>query len=221
MIKHNGKSSANAQSSDRPAQHSGSITFTGNFLSTIRAKGLAVALAENRNFEKMLDFVDKKEATFGAIVNLGLLTTVKPMLTLVMPAAEGKDKVSVASKEIVGGLVSFGLANLITSPLEIGVIKVTKNPAKYVGSNNLLLKRLRETNFASTFATIYKNSPEVVNACLKGALTVAFMPPVIALIDKLRNKKKPPKVIKPEDLFISEKLRRTNGPSGVNLKGGI
>lgn len=214
MNEHIGKSSANAQSLSRPAQSGGSITFKG-----IRSDKLLARIAGSKGFASALEFVDKKEAMFGAIVNLGLLTTIKPMLTLMMPAAEGKDKVSVASKEIVGGLVSFGLAWTITKPIEIGIIKITENPVKYVTNNEVLLKRLEDADFAKTFSTIYKNSPEIVNACLKGTLTVLFMPAVIAIMDKIRSKKTPPKKIKQEDLFISAKLGQAGIVSNSDTKG--
>jgi|GEM_PF-3968145 len=221
MFEHSGKSGANAQSLNRPAQDGGSITFKGGFIRSVKNNGLATAIAQNNHFKKMIEFVDKKEATFSAFVNLGLLTALKPMLTLAMPAAEGRDKVSVASKEIVGGLVAFGLANVLTWPIEVGIIKISDNPAKYITNNQTLLKKFQNSDFKKTFTTIYKNSPEMVNACLKGALTVALMPPVIALIDKIRSKKAPPKPVKLEDLVISEKLSPISSISTLSTKGVI
>lgn len=173
---------------DREKSTSGSVAFRG-------IPDKLVKFVENPKFNKVIQNVINNEAMYSAFVTLVLVSTLRPVLTLLMPVADGKDKVTVASKEVVSGVVGFGLATLIANPISKGVEKFLKTPAKFITDNNELIKKVgKQTteeghHYVDTFKSFFKNMPDMANGMIKAGITIALMPFVIKIIDKIRGDK--------------------------------
>lgn len=228
---------AGAQNFDRPASQngiSGSVCFKGGIVSAVQKIGedaantiklsdkIATKIATSEKFNKVAKYVLHNEAMFSALVSLGLVSTIRPIFTMMMPVADGKDKVAVASKEIVGGVVGYGLATLIAKPVNVAVIKLTKNPNKYIKNDNPLVKKLATDDaYLKMFTSFWKNIPEMGMSVIKGAITVALMPFVIKAIDYVRDKNKKPAVISTSDKVINYNIYQlSNKETFQKLSGG-
>lgn len=214
------KIKTNTQIFNKPAAQSnacGFVAFGGNvigvakkgageFLNTFGTKKIAnpfkklggkiegklLGLVKKEGFNKAAGYVLEHEAMFSALVSLGLVSTIRPFVSLAMPVADDKDKVAIAAKDFVSGIVGYVLATLILKPINVGVIKVTKNPSKYIKNDTDLVKKLtQDADYKEAFKSFWKNIPDTVVAPTKGVITVALMPFVISAIDHLRRNKKP------------------------------
>ncbi len=185
---------------------SGSVTFKG--LGGILPKAGKAAsgisdklykLVESKKFNRVIEYVFKNEAMFAAVMSLGLGATIKPILTIMMPGAEQKDKVSIAAKHIVSAVVGYALSWLVLKPIGVGVTKITKNPAKYLKHNQefldkLLTKTTKEgskeaTSYSDAFDAFWKNCADSVISPMKAALCVVFTPMVTNILNSGKNKK--------------------------------
>ena len=108
----------------------GSVSFLGN-------GSFVKRLVDSKKFNKAVEYVLHNEAMFSAITTLGLGITLKPLLTMAMPGAGKKDKTAIAAKNITSAVISYVLASIIMKPINTGVIKLTKNPAKYIKRREL------------------------------------------------------------------------------------
>ena len=200
------KTTINTSRPTRVHNTSGSVTFKG--LGGIGPKaGKAAAkvtdklfkLVESKKFNNIIEYVFKNEAMFAAIMSLGLGATIKPILTIMMPGAEQKDKVSIAAKHIVSAVIGYALSWLVLKPIGVGVTKITKNPAKYLKHNQefldkLLTKTTKEsskeaTSYSDAFEAFWKNCADSVISPMKAALCVIFTPMVTNILNSGKNKK--------------------------------
>lgn len=155
-------------------------------------EGKLLNCVKKEGFNKAAGYVLEHEAMFSALVSLGLVSTIRPFVSLAMPVADDKDKVAIAAKDFVSGIVGYVLASLILKPINVGVIKVTKNPAKYIKNDADLVKKItKDADYKEAFKSFWKNIPDAIVAPTKGVVTVALMPFVISAIDHLRRNKKP------------------------------
>ncbi len=212
LINHNirehksNKITTNTSRPTRVHNTSGSVTFKG--LGGILSKASKAAsgisdklykLVESKKFNRVIEYVFKNEAMFAAVMSLGLGATIKPILTIMMPGAEQKDKVSIAAKHIVSAVVGYALSWLVLKPIGVGVTKITKNPAKYLKHNQefldkLLTKTTKEgskeaTSYSDAFDAFWKNCADSVISPMKAALCVIFTPMVTNILNSGKNKK--------------------------------
>ncbi|MBR1977497.1 hypothetical protein IKA15_04380 [bacterium] len=200
------KITINASRPTRVHNTSGSVTFKG--LGGILPKAGKEAgkisdklykLVESKKFNNVIEYVFKNEAMFAAVMSLGLGATIKPILTIAMPGAEQKDKVSIAAKHIVSAVVGYALSWLVLKPIGVGVTKITKNPAKYLKHNQEFLDKLVSktskegskgaTSYSDAFDAFWKNCADSVISPAKAALCVIFTPMVTNILNSGKNKK--------------------------------
>lgn len=202
----NNKKTINTSRPTRVHNTSGSVTFKGlgSVLPKAAKDGAKFSdkfykLVESQKFNKILKSVFKNEAMFAAFMSLGLGATIKPILTIMMPGADKKDKVSIASKHIVSAVVGYALSWLVLKPIGVGVTKITKNPAKYLKHNQEFLDKLVSkgtaeaskgtTSYSDAFEAFWKNCADSAISPIKAALCVIFTPMVTNVLNSGKNKK--------------------------------
>lgn len=202
----NNKETINTSRPTRVHNTSGSVTFKG--LGSVLPKASKATgavsdgllkLVKSQKFNGWLKFALEQEALISAIITLGLGATIKPILTIMMPGAEHKDKVSIAAKHIVSAVVGFALSWLVLKPIGVGVTKITKNPAKYLKHNQEFLDKLLAkgskdaakgtTSYGDAFEAFWKNCADSAISPMKAALCVILTPMVTNVLNSGKNKK--------------------------------
>ena len=200
---------------------SGPVCFKGigNFANKI---------ATSKKFNSAAAYVLNNEAMFQAITVLGLGMTVKPALTMIMPGAGKKDKTAIAAKNIVSAVISYALAALIMKPINTAVIKLTKNPAKYIKNDMDLINRLdpkttvlKDKKFQDAFTAFWKNIPDCAISPIKATLCVLFTPVVINLLNSGKKKKEAEMAKIEKEISNMDNLSLNNNPAFEKVaKGG-
>ncbi len=202
----NNKETINTSRPTRVQNTSGSVTFKGlgSVLPKAAKNGGKVSdffckIVKSKKFNVAARCALEKEAMFAAFTTLVLGATIKPILTILMPGAEQKDKVSIASKHIVSAVVGYALSWLVLKPIGVGVTKITKNPAKYLKHNQEFLDKLLDkttkeaakdsTSYSDAFEAFWKNCADSAISPMKAALCVVFTPMVTNVLNSGKNKK--------------------------------
>lgn len=208
----------------RPAKNassSGSVNFkglgnVGKFASNIlKKKGAAKGgdwvdrLVLSGKFNKFTKFAGSHSQIFGALVTMGLIGIVKPMLVLSMPGAEIEDKEQTAAKGFISALIGTLLTTVVCVPLKGGVDK----SFKYLDPKSSLVQKMaKNPRYKDFYETLWKDGIEIILAPVKAAATIAIMPS----IKKILFGKK-------EEVRKQQKLKREYQnilPNGLSLNGG-
>jgi len=181
-------------------------------------------IASSEKFNKILEFTKENEAKLSALISLGLAGVLKPVVVLLMPGAEQKDKEVTATKNSISAVIGYILSCAILNPISSGVNEFTQNPEKYLkgGNKNPLAKQLKQdateqfilhskqelknmtykTNTLNALTTTYKRCMGLLVAPAKAAITIALMPHVLNLLFGDKGKKKEQEVQNSDSVTI-------------------
>ena len=104
---------------------------------------LAKGIALNQKFYNAAAFSEKNEAFVKNAIALGLAGILKPICVLAMPGADEKDKQFTATKNMLSAFIGFGLTSAILGPINYGVDRFMKNPAKYLPEGHKLIQEFQ------------------------------------------------------------------------------
>lgn len=137
----------------------------------------------NKTLEKFIGMADASQTIFDAVFALGITCVLRPAAIMAQSNEKNKEKnKKAASHSISSGLIGYGFAVAIFSPIKTGLNKLKAHPeifakkaAKFMGS----------TKNAQTFTMLVNKSTEALTASVRSAITIALIP----FIDKyLLNK---------------------------------
>ncbi len=174
-------------------------------------------LAKNKMVIKFVELAEKNmllfEAAFALLITCGL----RPATIMSLPTANKADKEKnkkAAAHSIASGIIGYGFALLVTTPIAAALTKINKNPAKYLNkANREFLATLdkaatdkkiaenlqkgikgvseKQAVAANAMKTVFTKGSEILLIPLRAAATVALIPVADKLIlNKLIRKPK-------------------------------
>ncbi len=159
--------------------YSGRISFQGGAAPAAMEIGgrFMQGIAKNKLVQKFVELADKKVLVCEAAVALLINCTLRPATIMTFPSDKNdyKKNKKAAAKSIASGIAGFVTAQVLTSPLNKAVEKMSKNPAKYLLTENALKQGLNRST-----KTVLSQGFAMGLSPLRATLTVALLP----IIDK-------------------------------------
>ncbi len=141
---------------------------------------------------KTLEYASDNGAVLGAAVAAFTSVILRPATILALPNVEKENKQYACTKSIASSLLGYGILYAVTKPLSSGLKKISKEPAKYLTENTM--RRLTDTGKSLTSSKKYMLATKTFSmgsdfafAIPKAILTVALIPPIMALIFGKKN----------------------------------
>ncbi len=151
---------------------------------------IAEGLAKNGAFNKFLDVISSNTLIADGIIALFLTSVLRPLSIFIIPAKNEEDKKknnSQVAHSISTGILGLGMTLAVAEPLKRGVMKVIKNPAKYMKTDGAYTK---ERVFKETATRLH----QPIFLPVRAALTIAIIKPIL----KALGLNKPEKALPPE-----------------------
>lgn len=151
---------------------SGRLSFKGR--AQIGTK-VAEGLAKNGAFNKFLDVISANSLVADGLIALFLTAVMRPLSIFVIPAKDEKEKKKnnyQVAHSIATGVLGLGMTLAVAEPLKRGVMKVIKNPAKYMKTDAAYTK---ERVFKETATRIH----QPIFLPIRAALTIAVIKPIL------------------------------------------
>ena len=133
----------------------------------------------NQNwFKKFISMADSSQTIFDAIFALGITCFLRPAAIMVQSTPKTREKNKKASSHsISSGIIGYGFAITVFSPIKKALDKLKNNPQIYAKKAEAFL---RSSKNAQTFTMIVNKGSEALVASGRSAITIAMIP----LIDK-------------------------------------
>ena len=161
------------------------ISFGGLPLSGVEkiTKSSVWKLFNSGWFKKFIATADSSQTIFDAIFALGITCILRPGAIMLQSSEKTREKSKkAAAHSISSGIIGYGFAKALFSPIKTGLDKLKKNPEIFAQKAE---KFLRSSKNAQTFTMLLNKSTEVLTASFRSAVTIALIP----IIDKyLLNK---------------------------------
>lgn len=161
------------------------IAFGGLSLSEvnrIKNSGLWKFL-NNKTLEKFISMADSSQTIFDAVFALGITCVLRPAAIMAQSTEKTKEKnKKAASHSIASGMIGYGFAIAIFSPIKTALNNLKAHPALFAKKAATFLGSPKN---AQTFTMLVNKSTEALTASGRSAITIALIP----FIDKyLLNK---------------------------------
>ena len=168
------------------------VSFGGLSLSEVnkvKQTGLWKFL-NNKTLEKFIAMADASQTIFDAVFALGITCALRPAAIMAQSNDKNREKnKKAASHSIASGLIGYGFAIALFSPIKKGLNKLKANPeifakkaAKFIGS----------TKNAQTFTMLVNKSTEALTASIRSGITIALIPVIDKyLLNKIFGTKQP------------------------------
>lgn len=151
---------------------------------------IAEGLAKNGAFNKFLDVISSNTLIADGIIALFLTSVLRPLSIFIIPAKDENEKKknnSQVAHSISTGILGLGMTLAVAEPLKRGVMKVIKNPAKYMKTDGAYTK---ERVFKETATRLH----QPIFLPVRAALTIAIIKPIL----KALGLNKPEQALPPE-----------------------
>ena len=156
------------------------ISFSGLSISNVQQiKNSNIWKLFNANwFKKFIATADSSQTIFDAIFALGITCILRPAAIMMQSSEKTREKSKkAASHSISSGIIGYGFAVALFSPIKTALNKLKKNPEIFAKKAE---KFLSNTKNAQTFTMLLNKSTEVLTASFRSAVTIALIP----IIDK-------------------------------------
>lgn len=141
-------------------------------------KTIAWKLFNKNWFKKFISMADSSQTIFDAIFALGITCFLRPAAIMAQSTPKTREKNKKASSHsISSGIIGYGFAIAVFSPIKKALDKLKKDPQKYAKKAEAFL---RSSKNAQTFTMAVNKGSEVLVASGRSAITIAMIP----LIDK-------------------------------------
>jgi len=161
------------------------ISFGGLSLSGVEkiTKSTSWKLFNQNWFKKFIATADSSQTIFDAIFALGITCVLRPAAIMAQSSEKNKEKSKkAAAHSISSGIIGYGFAVALFSPIKTALDKLKKNPEVFAKKAETFIKSSKN---AQTFTMLLNKSTEVLTASFRSAVTIALIP----IIDKyLLNK---------------------------------
>lgn len=178
---------------------------------------IAEKLAKNGAFNKFLDIISSNSLIADGIIALFLTSVLRPLSIFIIPAkdeAEKKKNNSQVAHSIATGILGLGMTFAVAEPLKRGVMKVIKNPAKYMKTDGAYTK---ERVFKETATRLH----QPLFLPIRAMLTIAIIKPILKGLglNKAQDELPPATKAKIEYSMMSFKGDETNNKAFQNFAG--
>ncbi len=130
-------------------------------------------------FKKFISIADTSQSIFDALFALGITCVLRPAAIMVQSTEKTKEKnKKAAAHSISSGVIGYGFAIAIFSPIKKALDKLKKNPEKFAKKAESFFKSSKN---AQTFTMLVNKSTEALTASVRSGITIALIP----IIDKL------------------------------------
>lgn len=167
------------------------VSFGGLQLSNVEkiTKSFSWKLFNKDFFKKFITMASSSQSIFDAIFALGITCLLRPAAIMAQSTEKTKEKNKKASAHsISSGLIGYGFAVAIFSPIKTALDKLKKDPAKYAKKAEKFFKSQKN---AQTFTMVVNKSSEVLTASIRSAITIALIPVIDKyLLNKIFGKSK-------------------------------
>ena len=141
-------------------------------------KTIAWKLFNKNWFKKFISMADSSQTIFDAIFALGITCFLRPAAIMAQSTPKTREKNKKASSHsIASGIIGYGFAIAVFSPIKKALDKLKANPQKYAQKAEAFL---RSSKNAQTFTMVVNKGSEAFVASGRSAITIAMIP----LIDK-------------------------------------
>lgn len=145
----------------------------------------------NKALEKFVGMADASQSIFDAAFALGITCFLRPAAIIVQPTKDPKTKEKnkkAASHSISSGIIGYGFAVAVYSPIKKAIDKIKKHPnffakkaAKFFKyADKGMNKTMSSSGRMQTFTMLCNYIPQVLTASIRSAITIAMIP----VIDK-------------------------------------
>lgn len=129
-------------------------------------------------FKKFIATADSSQTIFDAIFALGITCVLRPAAIMAQSSEKTREKSKkAAAHSISSGIIGYGFAVALFSPIKAALDKLKKNPEVFAKKAEAFLKSSKN---AQTFTMLLNKSTEVLTASVRSAVTIALIP----IIDK-------------------------------------
>ena len=168
-----------------------SLNQTDNFISRKTAKNVSfggLSLSEvnrvkqtrlwkflnNKTLEKFISMADASQTIFDAVFALGITCVLRPAAIMAQSNEKNREKnKKAASHSISSGLIGYGFAVALFSPIKKGLNKLKANPEIYAKK---AAQFMGSTKNAQTFTMLVNKSTEALTASVRSGITIALIP---------------------------------------------
>lgn len=163
-------------------------SFNKKTASNVNFRGLPISstktwkFAQNKIVHKMLQMADSNQTVFDALFALLITCGLRPAAIMAQSNEHNKEKnKKAASHSISSGIIGYGFAVAVFSPIKKGLDKIRKNPEiyakkaeKYFTYNGT--KKMSASKRFQTYTMMCNYIPQVVTASIRSAITIAMIP---------------------------------------------
>lgn len=139
----------------------------------------------NKTFKKFISLADSSQTIFDAIFALAITCVFRPAAIMAQSNEKNKEKnKKAASHSIASGVIGYGFAVALFSPIKKGLDKIKKNPeiyAKKAGKffkyiDKGMNKSMSSSKRVQTYTMLVNKLTEVFTASVRSAITIALIP---------------------------------------------
>ena len=117
---------------------------------------------------------DASQTIFDAVFALGITCVLRPAAIMAQSNDKNKEKnKKAASHSISSGLIGYGFAVALFSPIKKGLNKLKANPEIYAKK---AAQFIGSTKNAQTFTMLVNKSTEALTASVRSGITIALIP---------------------------------------------
>lgn len=163
-------------------------SFNKKTASNVNFRGLPISstktwkFAQNKIVHKVLQMADSNQTVFDALFALLITCGLRPAAIMAQSNEHNKEKnKKAASHSISSGIIGYGFAVAVFSPIKKGLDKIRKNPEifakkaeKYFTYNGT--KKMSASKRFQTYTMMCNYIPQVVTASIRSAITIAMIP---------------------------------------------
>ena len=138
--------------------------------------------ARNEITHKILKMANSNQTVFDALFALFITCGLRPAAIMAQSNEKNKKKnQKAASHSISSGIIGYGFAVAVFSPIKKGLDKIRKNPELYAKKAEKFftyngMKKMSASKRFQTFTMMCNYVPQVVTASIRSAITIAMIP---------------------------------------------
>lgn len=136
-------------------------------------------LFTSETLRKFFIMADNSQSVFGALFALILTGIFRPATIMALPGQKKNkdDKKYAAAHSVASGLIGYGIALIISSPIAKAMKKLEDEPDKFL--TKYTVRYLRKKGAVNTAKKYVNILHEVILAFPRAAITIALIPPIL------------------------------------------
>ena len=138
--------------------------------------------AKNNIVHKILQMADSNQTVFDALFALLITCGLRPAAIMAQSNEHNKEKnKKAASHSISSGIIGYGFAVAVFSPIKKGLDKIRKNPEVFAKNAEKFFtyngtKKMSASKRFQTFTMMCNYIPQVITASVRSYITIAMIP---------------------------------------------